>query len=43
MRMLDNVMKQLQELPAEYKDFYARKLVMRVQDKCYSKITQEEK
>jgi len=37
MRMLDNVMKQLQELPEEYKDFYARRLVLRVQDKCYRK------
>jgi len=37
MRMLDNVMKQLQELPMEYKDFYARKLVLRLQEKCYNK------
>jgi len=38
MRMLDNVMKQLQELPEEYKDFYARRLVLRLQDKCYNKV-----
>ena len=37
MRMLDNVMRQLQDLPEEYKDFYARRLVLRVQEKCYSK------
>ena len=42
MRMLDNMMKQLQDLPEEYKDFYARKLVSRVQEKCYSKTTQGE-
>jgi len=43
MRMLDNVMKQLQDLPEEYKDFYARRLVLRVQDKCYSKTFLGEK
>jgi len=41
-RMLDNVMKQLQELPMEYKDFYARKLVLRLQEKCYYKERTEE-
>ena len=42
MRMLDNVMKQLQDLPEEYRDFYARRLVLRVQEKCYSKTSREE-
>jgi len=42
MRMLDNVMRQLQELPEEYKDFYARRLVLRLQDKCYSKVCPED-
>ena len=37
MRMLDNMMRQLQDLPEEYKDFYARRLVLRVQEKCFSK------
>ena len=41
MRMLDNVMKQLQDLPEEYRDFYARRLVLRVQEKCYSKASRE--
>merc|ERR1719309_516732 len=35
LRMLDNVMKQLQDLPEDYRDFYARRLVKRIQDKCY--------
>jgi len=42
MRMLDNVMKQLQDLPEEYRDFYARRLVLRVQEKCYSKASRDE-
>jgi len=42
MRMLDNVMRQLQELPEEYKDFYARRLVLRLQEKCYSQPSMEE-
>jgi len=37
MRMLDNVMKQLHDLPEDYRDFYARKLVVRIQDKCFRK------
>jgi len=35
MRMLDNVMKQLHDLPEDYRDFYARKMVKRVQEKCF--------
>ena len=36
-RMLDNVMKQLDELPSEYKDFYGRQLIERVSKKCLRK------
>jgi len=35
--MLDNVFKQLKLLPPTYADFYARRLVQRIQDKCYLK------
>jgi len=34
MRMLDNVIKQLEDLPADYKDFYARQLIARIEKKC---------
>jgi tRNA wybutosine-synthesizing protein 5 len=34
LRMLDNVIKQLETLPAEYRDFYARQLISRIEAKC---------
>lgn len=36
-RMMDNVIRQLNDLPPEYKDFYARKLIDRIKDKCFLK------
>ena len=36
-RMLDNVMKQLDDLPPDYRDFYARQLIARIEKKCLSK------
>jgi len=36
-RMLDNVLKQLEDLPAEYRDFYARQLIARLEKKCLTK------
>lgn len=35
MRMMDNVIKQLDSIPPVYKDFYARRIVKRIQQKCY--------
>ncbi|XP_063794179.1 tRNA wybutosine-synthesizing protein 5 isoform X2 [Pseudophryne corroboree] len=35
-QILDRALKTLDELPEEYKDFYARKMVLRVQAKAYS-------
>ena len=35
--MLDNVVKQLKLLPPVYADFYARRVVQKIQDKCYLK------
>ena len=32
--MLDNVMRQLQSLPEDVKDFYGRRLIARIQTKC---------
>lgn len=37
LRMLDNVMKQLDLLPADIKDFYGRRLISRIEQKCLSK------
>ena len=37
LRMLDNVIKQLEDLPSEYRDFYARQLIARIESKCLSK------
>jgi tRNA wybutosine-synthesizing protein 5 len=34
LRMLDNVIKQLEQLPLEYKDFYARQLIAKIEKKC---------
>lgn len=34
LRMLDNVIKQLDELPTEYKDFYGRQLIAKIEKKC---------
>ena len=34
LRMLDNVTRQLEELPAEYKDFYGRQLIAKIEKKC---------
>ena len=36
LRMLDNVIKQLETLPDEYRDFYARQLISRIEAKCLS-------
>ena len=30
----DNIIKNLQQLPAEYRDFYCRRIVARLQSKC---------
>ncbi|CAH2306031.1 tRNA wybutosine-synthesizing 5 isoform X1 [Pelobates cultripes] len=35
-QILDRALKTLEELPEEYKDFYARKMVLRIQTKAYS-------
>ena len=35
MQIVDRAIKALQELPVEYRDFYARKVVSKVKDKCY--------
>ena len=37
MRMLDNVWHQLDDLPEQYRDFYARQLISRLESKCISK------
>ena len=34
LRMLDNVTKQLEDLPTDYKDFYGRQLIARIEKKC---------
>ena len=34
LRMLDNVIRQLEELPVEYKDFYGRHLIAKIEKKC---------
>ncbi|XP_041433025.1 tRNA wybutosine-synthesizing protein 5 isoform X3 [Xenopus laevis] len=36
MQILDRALKTLEELPEEYKDFYARRMVLRIQAKAYS-------
>nr|XP_051704285.1 tRNA wybutosine-synthesizing protein 5 isoform X3 [Oryctolagus cuniculus] len=36
-QILDRALKTLAELPEEYKDFYARRMVLHIQDKAYSK------
>lgn len=35
MQIVDRAIKALQELPEEYRDFYARRVVSKVKDKCY--------
>ncbi|XP_032880881.1 tRNA wybutosine-synthesizing protein 5 [Amblyraja radiata] len=37
MQILDRALKTLDELPDEYRDFYARRMVLRIQSKSYSK------
>ena len=37
LRMMDNVLKQLESLPQDYRDFYARQLIARIEAKCLSK------
>lgn len=37
LRMLDNVWHQLDDLPEEFRDFYGRKLIARLEAKCLSK------
>ncbi|XP_067843910.1 tRNA wybutosine-synthesizing protein 5 isoform X3 [Heptranchias perlo] len=36
MQILDRALKTLEELPDEYRDFYARRMVLRIQSKSYS-------
>ncbi|XP_078084937.1 tRNA wybutosine-synthesizing protein 5 [Mustelus asterias] len=36
MQILDRALKTLEELPEEYRDFYARRMVLRIQSKSYS-------
>ncbi|XP_069471899.1 tRNA wybutosine-synthesizing protein 5 isoform X1 [Ambystoma mexicanum] len=36
MQILDRALKTLDELPEEYRDFYARRMVLRIQSKAYS-------
>ncbi|KAK2504136.1 hypothetical protein MC885_010520 [Smutsia gigantea] len=36
-QILDRALKTLAELPEEYRDFYARQMVLHIQDKAYSK------
>lgn len=37
MQIMDRAIKALEELPEEYKDFYARRVVSKVKGKCYSR------
>ncbi|XP_031223400.1 tRNA wybutosine-synthesizing protein 5 [Mastomys coucha] len=37
LQILDRALKTLAELPEEYRDFYARQMVLRIQDKAYCK------
>jgi tRNA wybutosine-synthesizing protein 5 len=37
-QIVDNALKVLETLPAEYRDFYARRLVLRIQAKAYTKL-----
>lgn len=37
MQIMDRAIKALEELPEEYKDFYARRLVCKIKDRCYSR------
>lgn len=34
-QILDRALKTLDELPEEYRDFYARRMVLRIQEKAY--------
>lgn len=34
-QILDRALKTLEELPEEYRDFYARRMVLRIQEKAY--------
>lgn len=36
-QILDRALKTLAELPEEYRDFYARRMVLHIQDRAYSK------
>lgn len=37
LRMLDNVIRQLEDLPTDYKDFYGRQLISKIEKKCLQK------
>ena len=37
MQVTDGAIKLLEELPEEYRDFYARRLVIKIQNRCYKK------
>ena len=37
MQIMDRAIKALEELPEEYRDFYARRVVCTVKDRCYSR------
>jgi len=36
MQIMDRAIKALEELPEEYRDFYARRIVCKVKEKCYA-------
>lgn len=37
LKMLDNVMSQLESLPDDYRDFYARQFIIKLESKCLQK------
>jgi hypothetical protein len=37
LRMLDNVLKQLEDLPEDCRDFYGRQMIARIEAKCLAK------
>ena len=37
MQIVDNAVKALEKLPPDYRDFYSRRLVLRIQSKAYNK------
>lgn len=41
MQIMDRAIKALEELPEEYRDFYARRIVCKVKDKCYNRTNED--